>query len=109
MSVGCERERDERSRSKKDFHGTLPRTPDNYVECGGIVQRRGSAAAGPKKIGALIVESAPGRLKKSETRRRQLLAGDCSQRRTRWNEDWPLVMAMGDLSQPKKPGPDETR
>ena len=53
--------------------------------------------------------SAPGRIKKSGTRRRQLLAGDCSQRRTRWNEDWPLVMAIGDLSQPKKPGPDDTR
>ena len=109
MSVGCERECEERNHSKKDFHGALPRTPDNHVECGGIVQRKGRAAAALKKTGALTVESAPSRIKKSETGRRQLLAGDCSQRRTRWNEDWPLVMAMGDLSQPKKPGPDETR
>ena len=109
MSVSCERQCEERNRSKKDFHGALPRTPDNHVECGGIVQRKGRAAAALKKTGALLVESAPGRIKKSETRRCQLLAGDCSQRRMRWNEDWPLVMAMGDLSQPKKPGPDETR
>ncbi len=105
----CERECEEGNHSKKDFHGELPRTPDNHVECGGIVQRKGRAAAALKKPGALTVESAPGRIKKGETRRRQLLTGDCSQRRMRWNEDVPLVMVMGDLSQPKKPGPDESR
>ena len=40
--------------------------------------------------------------------KRQVLAGDWSQRKTRWKEEAPVVTLMGDLSQPRKLGLEES-
>ena len=40
--------------------------------------------------------------------KRQVLAGDWSQRKTRWKEEVPVVTLMGDLSQPRKLGLEES-
>jgi len=46
--------------------------------------------------------------RKEKPSKRQEWAGDWSQRRTRWKGEVPVVMRMGDLSQPRKPGPEES-
>src|SRR5262249_51955949 len=59
---------------------------------------------GPRKIkGARCIVPLP-KVKRLSCEARQVLTGDWNQRRTRWNEELPVVVCMGVLSQPIRPG-----
>jgi len=69
------RRRRRRKRDKKDFHGALPRTPDNHVECGRYCTTQGRAGGclRLKKPGHSPVESAPGRIRRRDAQTVSLL------------------------------------